>query len=294
MSFDVSPFRFPQDKPFRIHKAKSKIDDVYDGDDDYRKKIERLRGQINDVQKQMYAHDRYAMLAVFQAMDAAGKDSTNTHVFTGVSPTSVDVHSFKSPTPEELDHDYLWRAYLKLPARGHIGVFNRSYYEEVLICKVHPEIVTVKQRLPEKAIKDLKHLYHARYRAIAEFEKHLHSNGTHVVKFFLHVSKKEQAKRFLSRLDDPSKNWKFDEADLSEREHWDEYMKAYQKAINKTATEDSPWYVIPADDKKAMRLLVAEALLTEMRRLHLEWPQLPKQHRDVLERSRRKLAEEVS
>jgi PPK2 family polyphosphate:nucleotide phosphotransferase len=233
------------------------------------------------------------VLAVFQAMDGAGKDSTITHVFTGVSPTSVDVHAFKSPTPEELDHDYLWRTTRKLPARGRIGVFNRSYYEEVLVCKVHPEIVTNKQRLPEKASRDLKKLFQHRYRAIAEFEKHLHCNGTHVVKFFLHVSKREQAKRFLGRLDDPSKNWKFDEADLIEREFWDDYMDAYETMVNKTGTDEAPWYIIPADDKKTMRLLVAEALLTEMRLLHLEWPQLPKAHRDVLERSRQKLEEEV-
>ena len=291
--YDTSRFRWPDGKSFRIDKAPTKVKDLYADDKDYETRIAALRERINDLQKKMYAHNRYAVLAVFQAMDAAGKDSTITHVFTGVSPTSVVVHDFKSPSTIELEHDYLWRSIITLPERGKIGVFNRSYYEEVLICKVHPEIITKYQRLPEHSTKDMKKLYRHRYESIRTFESHLHWNGTRVIKFFLNVSKKEQARRFLARIDDPSKNWKFNEADLAERDHWAKYMEAYQAAIRETATNDAPWYVIPADDKKNMRLLVASAMLEEMQKLHLSWPELPKEQKAALARSRATLAKQV-
>ena len=293
MRLDTTPLRFSGQGTFHIRDAKTQISKPYEDEAHYLKLLEGLRSEINELQKKMFAHDRYAVLAVFQAMDAAGKDSTITHVFTGVNPTSVEVHPFVAPSIDELDHDFLWRGAVKLPRRGHIGVFNRSYYEEVLICKVHPEIILNRQRLPEYCTEDMKKLYKRRYEAIRHFEEHLHNNGTRLVKFFLHVSKREQAKRFLARIDDPSKNWKFEEADISEREHWDDYMEAYEKAINETATEDAPWYVIPADDKRTMRLLVAQALLTEMNELKLKWPKLPKEQRAALERSRAKLAAEL-
>jgi PPK2 family polyphosphate:nucleotide phosphotransferase len=237
----------------------------------------------------MYAHHRYSVLAIFQAMDAAGKDSTVEHVFTGVNPMGVEVHSFKRPSEDELDHDFLWRSTVKLPARGHIGVFNRSYYEEVLICKVHPEIVQKYQRLPSESIKDMEKLFAQRYQSIRDFEKHLILNGTRVIKFFLNVSKSEQSKRFLDRIEDPSKNWKFNEADLAEREHWDAYQAAYEEAINETATDKAPWYVIPADDKRVMRLLVATILLEELKTLKLAWPEVEAEAKQGMERSKAKL-----
>jgi PPK2 family polyphosphate:nucleotide phosphotransferase len=290
---DLAQFRFPQKSPIKLRKLPTKIKSLYADETDYLKQLTSVRNDINEMQAQMYAHDRHAMLVVFQAMDAAGKDSTITHVFSGVNPQGVEVHSFKAPSEEELNHDFLWRSTTKLPTRGKIGVFNRSYYEEVLICKVHPEIIQKYQRLPEVKTKDMKRLYQHRYESIADFEKHLARNGTHVVKFFLHVSKKEQAERFLARIEDPAKNWKFNGADLGEREHWEEYMDAYEECIKKTGTPDSPWYVIPADSKKNMRLIVASVLRHEMRKLHLEWPQFPEGERAAMTRSRKTLEAEV-
>lgn len=290
---DLAQFRFPQRSPLKLEKLPTKIKDLYSNNEDYKAQLSSVRDDINEMQAQMYAHDRHAMLVVFQAMDAAGKDSTIEHVFSGVNPQGVEVHSFKKPSEEELNHDFLWRSTTKLPTRGKIGVFNRSYYEEVLICKVHPEIILKYQRLPEAKTKDMKKLYEQRYESIADFEKHLARNGTHVVKFFLHVSKKEQAERFLARIEDPAKNWKFNEGDLAEREHWDEYMAAYEETIRQTGTADSPWYVIPGDSKKNMRLLVATVIRHEMRKLHLEWPTFPEEARAGMERSRKKLQAEV-
>ena len=286
---DPADFRFPQKKKFDIEKAETKIDDLYASKEDYEAQLTALRDEINDLQDKMYAHHRYSLLAIFQAMDAAGKDSTVEHVFTGVNPMGVEVHSFKRPSEDELDHDFLWRTTLKLPGRGHIGVFNRSYYEEVLICKVHPDIITKYQRLPAEMTKDMKKLFNHRYESIRDFEEHLARNGARVVKFFLNVSKKEQAARFLDRIEDASKNWKFNEADLAEREHWDEYQDAYEEAINETAAEHAPWYVIPADDKKTMRLLVATILLEEMKGFKLSWPDVGDEAKAGMERSKAKL-----
>jgi PPK2 family polyphosphate:nucleotide phosphotransferase len=290
---DLAQFRFPQSSPIKLRKLPTKIKALFSDDADYRAKLSSVRDDINEMQAQMYAHDRHSMLVVFQAMDAAGKDSTVEHVFSGVNPQGVEVHSFKAPTIDELDHDFLWRSTTRLPPRGKIGVFNRSYYEEVLICKVHPEIIQKYQRLPEAKTKDMKKLYQHRYESITDFEKHLARNGTHVVKFFLHISHKEQAERFLARIDDPSKNWKFNEGDLAEREHWEEYMDAYEECIRKTGTPDSPWYVIPGDSKKNMRLIVASVLRHEMRKLHLEWPQFPENEKAAMARSKKKLAAEL-
>lgn len=290
---DLAQFRFPKKSPIRLRKLPTRIKSLYTDEADYLKQLTSVRDDINEMQAQMYAHDRHAMLVVFQAMDAAGKDSTIEHVFSGVNPQGVEVHSFKKPNDDELDHDFLWRSTTRLPPRGKIGVFNRSYYEEVLICKVHPEIILNYQRLPEAKTKDMKRLYQQRYESIADFEKHLARNGTHLVKFFLNVSHKEQADRFLARIEDPSKNWKFHEADLGEREHWEEYMDAYEDCIRKTGTPDAPWYVIPGDSKKNMRLIVASVLRHEMRKLHLEWPQFPESDRAAMARSQKKLKAEL-
>lgn len=289
---DPSDFRYPQKKRFDIKKTDTRIADIYASKEDYEARLATLREEINDLQDKMYAQHRYSVLAVFQAMDAAGKDSTVEHVFTGVNPMGVEVHSFKRPSEDELDHDYLWRTTLKLPSRGHIGVFNRSYYEEVLICKVHPDIITRYQRLPEEDTRDMKKLFEHRYDSIRDFERHLARNGTRVVKFFLNVSKKEQAERFLDRIDDPAKHWKFNEADLAEREHWEAYQEAYEDAINETAADHAPWYVIPADDKKTMRLLVATILLEEMKEMKLSWPDVGAEAVAALARCRAKLTKE--
>ena len=245
--------------------------------------------EIDERQQQMYAQDKYAMLLVFQAMDAAGKDGTIKHVMSGINPHGVEVTAFKRPSEEELDHDYLWRTTKALPGRGIVGIFNRSYYEEVLVVRVHPQILE-SQRLPGKALKDLPGLWQRRFEEIRNFEEHQEANGMRIVKFFLHVSKQEQKKRFLERIDDPAKNWKFNSGDLKERACWEAYTEAYQEAIAATASKQSPWYIIPADDKGNMRLLVSAAILSEMKRLHLAWPVLPKDQQETLAACRAELS----
>ncbi|MES2707848.1 MAG: polyphosphate kinase 2 family protein [Verrucomicrobiota bacterium] len=246
---------------------------LYSSKDELEAKLRKYQEETDDRQQQMYAQDQYAMLLVFQAMDAAGKDGTIKHVMSGINPHGVEVHAFKQPSTEELDHDFLWRTTKALPGRGKVGIFNRSYYEEVLVVRVHPEILK-SQKLPPASMESLPNLWEQRYQEIRHFEKHQEENGMRIVKFFLHVSKEEQKKRFLARMDDASKNWKFNSGDLKERAHWEEYQKAYQEAIAATATRHSPWYIIPADDKGNMRLLVSAAILSEMKHLHLAWPVL--------------------
>ena len=248
-----------------------------------------FREEIDKLQQQMLAQDRYSLLLIFQAMDAAGKDGTIKHVMTGINPQGVEVHYFKRPSEEELDHDYLWRSTKLLPPRGKIGIFNRSYYEEVLVCRVHPEIVTGVQRLPDEATADTEKLWPRRLKEMRNFETMLHANGTRVVKFFLHVSKDVQRKRLLERIEKPEKNWKFNPADLKERALWKEYMGAFGEAIEATATKDNPWYIVPADDKADMRLIVSAAILSEMGRLKLKWPVLPPDQKAALAECRKSL-----
>lgn len=271
--FDTDQFRYDGSKPLKIKKAPTKVDDLYEDDIEYETLLRQQAAEIDKWQSRMYAHNHYGLLTVFQAMDAAGKDGTIQHVFTGTNPVGVKVYSFKRPTEQELEHDWLWRSWRELPERGIIGIFNRSYYEEVLVTKVHPEILTESQRLPEKEVDDLEKLFKHRYEAIRNMEKFLHQNGFPTVKFFLHVSKKEQADRLIARIEDPEKNWKFDEGDVKERDFWDDYQKAYEDAINETATERAPWYVVPADDKKNMRLLVGRILINELKKLPVAEPE---------------------
>lgn len=280
-----SHFHFPQKQPLRLKSRPTKTTKLYTDKQDYASTLTAMKKDINEMQSQMYAQNRYSMLVIFQATDAAGKDSTIEHVFSGVNPQGVEDSSFKNPSDEELNHDFLWRTTRKLPSRGKIGVFNRSYYEEVLICKVHPEIITKYQRLPKEELKDMKKLFDHRYESIRDLEKHLVCNGTRVVKFFLNVSKKEQTQRILDRIEDHTKNWKFNEADLAESEHWDEYVSAYERMIKETATDAAPWYVIPADDKRNMRLIVAMVLRDELKKLKLAWPEVSAEQREALERS---------
>jgi PPK2 family polyphosphate:nucleotide phosphotransferase len=245
--------------------------------------------KLADAQELLYADDRYAVLVILQAMDAAGKDGTVKHVMSGVNPQGCQVYNFKKPSSEELEHDFLWRCVKCLPERGHIGIFNRSYYEEVLVVKVHPELLDA-QRLPPG--KRDKAFWNRRYEDINAFEEHLVRNGTVVLKFFLHVSKEEQKQRFLDRLDRPEKNWKFSPADLSERAYWDDYMDAYESAMEATSTESAPWYVVPADDKWVTHSAVASLLTSKIRSLDLQVPEMNESQHEALAEARRQLMAE--
>jgi len=238
---------------------------------------------LASLQDRLYAQDRWSLLLIFQAMDAAGKDGAIKHVMSGVNPQGCQVYSFKTPSAEELDHDFLWRTTKCLPERGRIGVFNRSYYEEVLVVRVHPEILSA-QKLPARLV--TKKIWKQRYDSIRDFERHLGRNGCIVRKFFLHVSKKEQLRRFVARLDDPEKNWKFSSADAEERERWDDYQDAYEELIRETSTEQAPWYVVPADNKWYTRLVVGAAIIHALDELDLHYPQVDRAKRKELEATR--------
>ncbi len=237
--------------------------------------------EIDDLQNIMYAHDRYGMLLIFQAMDGAGKDGTIRHVMSGVNPHGVRVFAFKQPSADELDHDFLWRTNRVMASRGSITIFNRSYYEEVLVTKVHPHIISEIQRLPDER-KNFDRLWKERYKAIRNLESYLFENGIQVLKFFLHLSKDEQKKRFLSRIKTPSKNWKFSESDVIERAYWDKYQSAYQDAINATATKEAPWFIVPADDKVSMRLIVSQIVIERLQSLKMEYPKADDKHKEDL------------
>jgi PPK2 family polyphosphate:nucleotide phosphotransferase len=252
--------------------------------------VEDVR-ELETSQELLFAADSWSVLVVIQAMDAAGKDGTIKHVMSGINPEGVKVVSFKQPSAEELDHDYLWRCSKELPERGRIGIFNRSYYEEVLVVKVHPELVD-KQRIPG-ADPSKKTFWKSRYKDINQFERRLTRNGTHIVKFFLNVSKDEQKRRFLARIDDPTKNWKFSPGDLVERAHWDEYMSAYEEMLNATSTKSAPWFIIPADQKVTTHLLVATILSSEIRKLSLKFPTLTASQHEALIECRARLEAEA-
>ena len=246
-------------------------------------------GRLAELQDKLYAQDRYSLLIIFQALDAAGKDGAIKHVMSGLNPQGCDVHSFKAPSAEELNHDYLWRCTKALPERGRIGIFNRSYYEEVLVARVHPEILA-KQSLPEP-LKD-KNIWRRRFEEINNFEKYLVNNGTVVLKFFLNVSKKEQKRRFLERIDEPEKNWKFSASDAQERVYWRDYMAAYEDMFHHTSTKWAPWIVVPADDKRVTRLAVAHGLYRALKGLHLEYPTVSDERRGQLLKARARLKKE--
>jgi len=237
--------------------------------DELKAELAELRGRMDELQRKMYADDRHSLLVMFQAMDAAGKDGTIRAVFTGVDPAGLHVTSFKAPSTEELDHDFLWRHIRHLPERGRIGVFNRSWYEEVLITRVVPEILA-NQRLPRMP----DDVFEERYESIRGFERHLARNGTTILKFYLHVSPEEQRERLLARLDDPAKNWKFEEGDLDSRDRWKKYARAYEDALAATSRAEAPWYVIPADGKTFMRVAVARIIVATLERMDLQWPVL--------------------
>lgn len=266
-----SPYLVPFDRSFRVADAPTSPPRDADGRKAQKKALEHLTDELADLQRVLYAHDRHALLLVFQALDAAGKDSTIRAVLNGVNPAGCQVFSFKSPSSEELDHDFLWRSARRLPERGRIGIFNRSYYEEVLVVRVHPEYLE-RQRLPD--LPPLDELWPQRFDSIRDHEKHLHRNGTRVVKFWLNVSRAEQRNRFLARLDEPEKNWKFAVGDVAERGHWDAYMAAYEEALNATSRPEAPWYAIPADDKPFMRRTVADIVVRTLQDMGLKYPEV--------------------
>jgi PPK2 family polyphosphate:nucleotide phosphotransferase len=272
MKIDIKDFEYNGNEKFNISESKTKVKDFYESDEAYELQLDTLKKEIDKRQNLMYADSRYAMLMILQASDAAGKDGTIKAVLSGINPAGVVVHSFKRPTEEELSHDFMWRNVLKMPERGKMVFHNRSYYEELLVVKVHPEILTNSQRIPHEFTKDLDKVWEQRYDDIRNYEKYLAHNGTIILKFYLNVSKKVQAERLIERIEDPTKNWKFEEGDVKEREYWKEYQKAYQEMINQTAAKNAPWYVIPADDKKNMRLIITTIILEKMKDLKMEYP----------------------
>jgi PPK2 family polyphosphate:nucleotide phosphotransferase len=296
MSKEVHTQAAKLSRPYRIDDgAKFRLRDVDPGDTGPLSKADKPRAKealvqgaqaLGRLQDKLYASDRWAVLLIFQAMDAAGKDSAIKHVMSGVNPQGCEVHSFKVPSEEELDHDFMWRCYRRLPERGRIGIFNRSYYEEVLVVRVHSEILG-SQRLPPELV--TKHIWEERYQDIRSMEHHLSRNGVLIRKFFLHVSKKEQMRRFLERIDRPEKNWKFSMGDVRERERWDDYMEAYEDAIRKTATHYAPWYVVPADNKWFTRAVVSAAIVDALASLDLTYPEISEEKKRELAQAREAL-----
>jgi PPK2 family polyphosphate:nucleotide phosphotransferase len=250
------------------------------------KLLEESSAVVSQMQELLFAQDRWALLLIFQGMDAAGKDGAVKHVMTGVNPQGCDVHAFKQPTHEELDHDFLWRCHKVLPERGKIGIFNRSYYEEVVVVRVHPQLLDA-ERLPKPLV--TKHIWEERYKDINDFERYITHNGVIIRKFFLHVSKEEQRRRLLSRLDDPEKNWKLQLSDVQERGYWEDYMEAYEEAIQNTAEKHAPWYVVPADNKWYARLVVASAIVEALHELDLRYPEVDKSGKKELDEIREHL-----
>ncbi len=289
IKIDLSPFTYTGVNQFVESESPTKIPDIYKDSKEYKELLEEYQEEIDELQNMMYAHDRYAVLLIFQAMDAAGKDGTIRHVMSGVNPHGLQIFSFKKPSSKELDHDFLWRTTRCFPERGRIGIFNRSYYEEVLVVRVHPDILLQYQRIPKEYLQDLNMVWDQRYHDIKNLELYAHRNGIHVVKFFLHLSKEEQAERFISRIEKPSKNWKFSESDVKERNYWDKYMEAYEACINATAAPHAPWYVVPADDKKNMRLIVSEIVLQTLRKLDIHYPVVDESRKNELLGFREKL-----
>ena len=271
-----------------LRKRATSVEPVYKSKKEYHELLEKHVEQLSELQNLHYASNKYAILLIFQAMDAAGKDGTIRHVMSGVNPQGVEVFSFKQPSTGELQHDFLWRTTKCLPERGRIGIFNRSYYEEVLIVRVHPEILR-NEGIDVKAAEE-EDFWEKRYRSIVDFENHMHRSGTRILKFFLHLSKEEQRRRFLERIEEPEKNWKFSEADIKERGYWKDYMKAYEDCLSATSTKKSPWYVVPADDKENARLIVSQIIVDTLKSLNLSYPTTTPKRRQELQ-SIRKLLE---
>jgi PPK2 family polyphosphate:nucleotide phosphotransferase len=281
MKIHSKDFRVREGDEVNLKKWPTKVDPVYKSKEQYKKLLEEHVAQLSSQQQLLYASNRYALLLIFQATDAAGKDGAIRHVMSGVNPQGCQVFSYKHPSAAELEHDFLWRTSRDLPERGRIGIFNRSYYEEVLIVRVHPEILR-SEAIPGTPHHD-KEVWQDRYRSIVDLEKHLYGNGTRIIKFFLHLSKEEQRKRFLARIDEPEKNWKFSAADIAERGFWKQYMNAYEKCLGATSTGHAPWYVVPADDKENARLIVSRIVLDTFEELKMAYPKTSaKRRRELL------------
>jgi PPK2 family polyphosphate:nucleotide phosphotransferase len=287
MKDNVKKYHFTKVKEFSLKKWPTRVKPIYQSKKEYHKLLKAQDDELRSLQQIHYASGRYSILLIFQGMDAAGKDGAIRHVMSGVNPQGCQVFSFQHPSVGELEHDFLWRTTCNLPERGRIGIFNRSYYEEVLIARVHPEILR-SQGLPVELLNE-KTIWSERYLSIVDLESHLYRNGTRVIKFFLHQSKEEQRKRFLKRIDNPQKNWKLSAADLNERSYWDDYMKAYEDCLVATSTTHSPWYVIPADDKKNARLIISSIILDVFKGLKLHFPQSSQKHKRELESIRKEL-----
>jgi len=284
----ASDYRVKPDSAVDLDKWPTDGKPVYASKKDYEAQLAAHTEELRHQQDLLYACNHHALLVIFQAMDAAGKDGAIKHVMSGVNPQGCQVYSFKHPSSQELEHDFMWRTTRVLPERGHIGIFNRSYYEEVLIVRVHPEILAA-ENLPPETLQH-KHFWHQRFVSINALERHLHLNGTRIIKFFLHISRNEQRKRLLARIDDTQKNWKFSLADVQERALWDKYMNAYAHCLSATSSEQAPWYVVPADDKKSARLIISTVILEALRELKMSYPKLNARRRRELLKLRRLLA----
>jgi PPK2 family polyphosphate:nucleotide phosphotransferase len=287
MKIDPKDYRLPANEEVDLDKWPTRIKPAYQSKKKYHKYLDRRRAELSDLQRLHYASNGYSILLIFQGMDAAGKDGAIRHVMSGVNPQGCQVFSFKQPSSEELEHDFLWRTTRRLPERGRIGIFNRSYYEEVLIVRVHPELLTA-QGLPDESL-HAEDFWTCRYQSIVNQEDHLHRNGTRIIKIFLHESKDEQRKRFLKRIDDPEKNWKLTPSDIEERKLWSDYMRAYEACLNATSTAAAPWYIVPADDKKNARLIIASIIVDVFSELEMAYPQISAKRRRELRSIRKTL-----
>jgi len=288
LKIDPGDYRVPEGARVDLKKWPTQVKRAYKSKKEYDKLLDEQVDELTSLQRLHYASNGYAVLVIFQGMDAAGKDGTIRQVMSGVNPQGCQVFSFKQPSAEELEHDFLWRTTRRLPERGRIGIFNRSYYEEVLIVRVHPELLAG-QGLPDELLNE-KTIWMERYRSIVELENHLHRNGTRIIKVFLHQSKDEQRKRFIKRIDDPDKNWKLSVADVDERKLWKRYMQAYEACLSKTSTGVAPWYVVPADDKKNARLIISKIILDVLKGLDMAYPKPGAKRRRELHLIRRRLA----
>jgi PPK2 family polyphosphate:nucleotide phosphotransferase len=288
MKIDSKDFRVQPEEEVSLSKRPTMVKPFYKSKKNYQKHLREHMEELNSLQQLHYASNRYALMLVFQGMDAAGKDGALRHVMSGINPQGCEVFSFKQPSAEELEHDFLWRTTCHLPERGRIGIFNRSYYEEVLVVRVHPEILR-SQGLPEE-LRDEKSIWTNRYRSIVNLENHLFENGTRTVKIFLHLSKDEQRKRFLERIDEPDKNWKFSLADIHERNYWKDYVKAYEACLSATSTHHTPWYIVPADDKENARLIVSQVVLDTFNELKMAYPKTTAKRQRELKSIRKQLA----
>ena len=289
MNIDSEHFRVRASKNVKLGDWPTLVKPYFRSKKQYRSLLQEHIEKLSVLQSMLYASDRHALLLIFQAMDAAGKDGAIKHVMSGINPQGCEVFSFKHPSAEELDHDFLWRTTRCLPERGRIGIFNRSYYEEVLIVRVHPEILQT-EGLPQHLLKD-KTIWRDRFRSIVDLESHLERNGTRIVKFFLHISKGEQRRRFLERIDQPEKNWKFSKFDIEERKLWGDYMKAYEECLSATSTKHAPWFVVPADDKLNARLIISQIVLDTLASLKLTYPEPTSDRRAELRSIRKSLSE---